>query len=67
LGRHSEWTQAFRRAWGLEEGASDYHSRGEGALRLYRLSAAMFEGLIPEKHREVVSRTLQLIQEAGYQ
>jgi hypothetical protein len=66
LGRHSEWTQAFRRAWGLEEGASDYHSRGEGALRLYRLSAAMFEGLIPEKHREVVSRTLKLIQEAGY-
>jgi hypothetical protein len=67
LGRDSEWTQAFRRAWGLEEGASSYRSRGEGALRLYRLSAGMFEGLIPEKHREVVSRTLQLIQEAGYQ
>ncbi|HEY3476034.1 MAG TPA: nucleotidyltransferase domain-containing protein [Anaerolineales bacterium] len=66
LGRDSEWTRAFRRAWGLEEGAFDYHSRGAAALSLYRLSAAMFDGLIPEKHRDVVGRTLQLIKEAGY-
>jgi hypothetical protein len=26
----------------------------------------MFDGLIPEKHREVVNTTLRLIKEAGY-
>jgi hypothetical protein len=66
VGRDSEWTRALRHAWGLEEGASGYRSRGEGALRLYRLSAEMFETLIPAKHREVVIKTIQLIQEAGY-
>jgi hypothetical protein len=34
-------------------------------LTLYRFSAAMFDELIPEKHREVVNNTLQLIKEAG--
>ena len=66
VGRASKWTRAFRRAWGLEEGASDYQARGPAALRLYGLSAAMFDELIPKKHREVIGRTLQLIKEAGY-
>ena len=66
VGRDSAWTRAFRRAWGLEEGASDYRARGAAALTLYRLSAVMFDALIPERHHEVVHRTLQLIEETGY-
>lgn len=66
LGRDSEWTRAFRTAWGLETSVCDYRSRGAGALTLYSLSAEMFGELIPEKHREVVNKTLELIKEAGY-
>ena len=65
VGRNSEWTRAFRTAWGLEPSASQYQSRGTAALTLYRLTAMMFEDLIPEKHRQVVNKTLQLIKEAG--
>jgi hypothetical protein len=36
------------------------------ALKLYGLTAAMFDALIPEKHRNVVHKTLQIIREAGY-
>jgi hypothetical protein len=64
VGRDSEWTRAFRTAWGLDSGASQYQSRGTAALKLYRLSAAMFDEWIPEKHREVVNKTLQRIKEA---
>jgi hypothetical protein len=67
VGRDTKWTRAFRMAWGLDAHASQYQSRGAAALMLYRLTAAMFDGLIPEKHREVVSNTLRLIREAGYQ
>ena len=35
-------------------------------LELYRISAAMFDELIREKHRNVVNKTLQLIKESGY-
>jgi hypothetical protein len=66
VGRDSEWTRAFRTAWGLETDVCDYRSRGAGALTLYSLSAKMFDELIPEKHREVVNKTLEIIQEAGY-
>ena len=66
VGRDTKWTRAFRTAWGLDPHAAQYQSRGAAALTLYRLSASMFDGLIPDKHREVVSRTLQLIKEAGY-
>jgi len=65
VGRDSKWTRAFRTAWGLDPNASQYQSRGAAALVLYRLSAAMFAELIPEKHRAVVDKTLQLIKEAG--
>jgi predicted nucleotidyltransferase len=65
VGRDSEWTRAFRTAWGLEPGAYDYRSRGTGALTLYSLSAEMFDGLISEKHQAIVNKTLQLIKEAG--
>jgi hypothetical protein len=64
-GRDSEWTGAFRRAWGLDPGSSQYQARGMAALQLYRLSAAMFDGLIPGKHRDVVDHTLHRIREAG--
>jgi len=66
VGRDSEWTRAFRTAWGLDPNVCQYQSCGAAALTLYRLSAAMFDDLIPEKHREVVRRTLQLIKEAGF-
>jgi hypothetical protein len=66
VGRDSKWTRAFRTAWGLDPNSSQYQSRGAAALTLYRLTAAMFDELIPEKHRNVVNKTLQLIKEAGY-
>ena len=65
VGRESKWTHAFRMAWGLDQGSSQYQSRGAAALMLYRLTAAMFDELIPEKHREVVNNTLRLIKDAG--
>ncbi len=66
VGRDTKWTSAFRSAWGLDSTSSQYQARGAAALKLYRLTAAMFDGLIPEIHREVVSTTLRLIKEAGY-
>lgn len=66
IGRGSEWTRAFRTAWGLDANGSQYSARGVAALKLYRLTAVMFDALIPEKHREVINKTLQLIKEAGY-
>jgi nucleotidyltransferase-like protein len=66
VGRDTKWTSAFRSAWGLDSASSQYQARGAAALKLYRLTAAMFDGLIPEIHREVVSTTLRLIKEAGY-
>ena len=66
VGRDSTWTHAFRTAWGLDPSSSQYQSRGSAALRLYGLSAAMFDPLISIKHRDVVNKTLQLIKEAGY-
>jgi hypothetical protein len=66
MGRDSEWTRAFRTAWGLDPGRSGYQPRGAAALSLYRRSADMFDELIPDKHRDVINRTLELIREAGY-
>lgn len=66
VGRDSKWTSAFRTAWGLDSSSSQYQTRGAAALVLYRLSAAMFDSLICDQHREVIYRTLQLIKEAGY-
>jgi predicted nucleotidyltransferase len=66
VGRDMEWTQAFRRGWGLDVNGSQFQHRGAAALSLYCLTAQMFNHLIPEKHRTVVNKTLQLIKEAGY-
>lgn len=66
VGRASEWTHAFRTAWGLDSNGSGFQQRGAAALTLYRLSAEMFGGLILDKHREVINKTLELIKEAGY-
>jgi hypothetical protein len=66
VGRDSEWTRAFRTAWGLDPNSSQSQARGAAALTLYGLTASMFDKLMPEKHRNVVNRILQLIKEAGY-
>jgi len=66
VGRDTKWTRAFRMAWGLDASAAQYQSRGAAALTLYRLTAVMFDGLIPEKHRDVVNNTLRLIREADH-
>ncbi len=66
VGRDSKWTSVFRTSWGLESTSSQYQSRGTAALTLYCLTVAMFDELIPEKHRDVVNNTLRLITEAGY-
>jgi hypothetical protein len=66
LGRDSEWTRAFRTAWGLDPGGSQYQQRGAAALDLYCLSAEMFREFIPAKHRAVVNKTLESLEEAGY-
>lgn len=66
VGRDSKWTGAFRTAWGLDYASSQYQSRGAAALKLYRLTAGMFDDLIPGRHRDVVKHTLRLIKEAGY-
>jgi predicted nucleotidyltransferase len=66
VGRDSDWTRAFRTAWGLDSDSPQYQARGAAALTLYRLTAALFDALIPAKHRKVVRLTLQRIKEAGY-
>jgi hypothetical protein len=67
VGRDSKWVTEFRRAWGLDSASSQYQARGAAALRLYRLTAAMLDTVIPEVHREVINRTVRLIRGAGYQ
>ncbi len=66
MGRDSAWTRAFRKGWGLSPEGSHYQDRAAGALTLYCITAEMLDELIPEKHRPVVNKTLQLIKEAGY-
>jgi hypothetical protein len=65
VGRDTKWVSAFRTAWGLDSTSSQYQWRGAAALKLYRLTAVMFDGLIPAKHRDVVKNTLRLIKESG--
>jgi hypothetical protein len=65
MGRDSPWTRSFRAAWGLGPNGAQYQTRGAAALSLYQLTATMFDSLIPEKHRDVVTHTLRLIQEAA--
>ena len=65
MGRDSKWTNAFRTAWGLDPVSSQYQARGAAALKLYQLSAEMFDALIPKKHRDVIYKTFHIIQEAG--
>ncbi len=66
MGHDSKWTAAFRTAWGLDSAGSQYQARGAAALKLYQLSAAMFDTLIPDKHRTVINKTLKLIKDTGY-
>lgn len=66
VGRDSKWTHTFRTAYGLDTNEAQFQARGAAALKLYHLTATMFDALIPEKHRNVINSTLQLIKEAGY-
>lgn len=66
VGRGSQWSHAFRTAWGLSPNGEQYQTRGAAALTLYQVTADMFDALIPEKHRNVVNKTLQIIKEASY-
>lgn len=66
VGRDTKWTSAFRSAWGLDSTSAQYQSRGVAALKLYRLTAVMFDGLIPALHRALMENTLMLIKEAGF-
>ncbi len=65
VGRDSRWTRSFRAAWGLGPDGSQYQTRGAAALSLYHLTATMFDSLIPDKHRDVINKTLQIIKEAN--
>lgn len=69
IGREEEWTQAFRAALGADAASSDqppFKDRGAAALTLYRQTAALFQSIIPERHRRVIERTIKVIQKAGY-
>jgi predicted nucleotidyltransferase len=68
VGPDSTWTQAFRLAMGAEIRISTlpYISRGIGALKLYRETAALFKLIITEQHRPVIEMTLEAINSAGY-
>ena len=66
MGRESQWSRAFRIAWGLAPNGAQYQTRGAAALSLYQFTATMFDSLIPEKHRDVVNKTLQIMKETSY-
>ncbi len=75
VGRDSDWTHALRRVWGLEAiptvpvapiTAVQFQARGAAALDLYRHTAGMLQGLMPDQHRAVVESTLKLIDSSGY-
>ena len=69
VGRGSEWTRAFRFALGADLGPTTtpvFKIRGAAALALYRCTALFFRKIIPEKHREVIETTINLIKESGY-
>lgn len=67
-GRASDWTRSFRIAAGMDPAPlsqSPYRVRGEAALRLYVHTAQPLLESMPDRYREVVGTTLELIQEAG--
>lgn len=60
---HPAWTRAFRLSFGMdvEAGVPAYKTRGLASLDLYEETAKLFNGIINDKHREVIENTLQLI------
>ncbi|MEW6029887.1 MAG: nucleotidyltransferase domain-containing protein [Chloroflexota bacterium] len=69
LGPKHEWTRAFRLALGADLGPVDvpaYKTRGASALTLYKHTAALFEDLITNTHRQVIEATLEVIQASEY-
>jgi hypothetical protein len=69
MGRASEWTRAFRIALGADCGPTQvapYKIRGAAALALYRHTALLFKSISYGKHQEVIDRTVQDIEDAGY-
>lgn len=63
IGTNHPWTKSFRLALGADIVANQpaYFTRGKAALDLYRHTAKLFQSIIPEKHRDVIENTLQLL------
>ena len=63
IGATHPWTKSFRLALGADIIATQpaYITRGKAALDLYRHTAVLFQNIIPEKHRDVIENTLQLL------
>ena len=64
IGHTHKWTRAFRLVLGADVGdvnISVYRTRGQAALALYKHTAQLFQNIIPEKHRDVIESTLQLV------
>jgi hypothetical protein len=65
LGADHPWTRTFRLSFGMDTGDPNippYHTRGKAALELYVQTAVLFKEIIPDRHREVIDHTLQLIE-----
>jgi hypothetical protein len=68
-GRHSTWARAFRLAAAFEPGTSNqalFKVRGRAALTLYRETAVLMQAVISAHHREVIDKTLALIEKTGF-
>ncbi|MBK9603734.1 MAG: nucleotidyltransferase domain-containing protein [Anaerolineales bacterium] len=63
IGIDHPWTKSFRLALGADiiADAPAYITRGKAALDLYKHTAQLFQNIIPEKHRDVIENTLQLL------
>lgn len=66
LGHDHPWTRAFRLSFGMDCGDPNipaYQTRGKAALELYVQTAILFKNIIPDRYREVIDHTLQMIKE----
>lgn len=62
-GPTSSWTRWFRRCAGLDP--ADSPARGQAALRLFRVTAALLDDHLNDRQRAVVETALRLIAESG--
>lgn len=69
VGWESDWTLAFRSAWGLVppvDGIPPFQSRGAAALRLYQATAKLLDGILPDGGRPTVEGALILIRRSKF-